>query len=273
MKISEYIQSGIIETVVMGLADSKDVAELEQLRRQYPEVETYARECELWLEETAMKQATTVPAEGRARFLQTLNTLSTEQEDTTTDSGQTPVIPVTTTKPKTIGWGKWMAAAAIILLVISAATNIYLYQQYTKVNQAYADLNNLNTELAKQNKQQETQLTAYNKSAEIFASPDYIKVPMAGKENYTATVFWNKKTAAVYLVAKQLPAAPKGKQYQLWALVDGKPVDAGVLENCGNICAAKNINEAQAFAITLENEGGSPTPNLEQLYVLGKITS
>lgn len=271
MNISEYIQSGIIETVVMGLADSKDVAELEKLRKQYPEVETYARECELWLEKTAMQQATTVPAEGRVQFLQTLNTLSTEQDDT--DSGQTPVIPVTTTKPKTISSFKWMAAAAIILLVISAATNIYLYQKYTKVNQAYADLNNLNTELAKQNKQQETKLTAYNKSAEIFASPDYIKVPMAGKENYTATVFWNKKTAAVYLVASHLPTAPKGKQYQLWALVDGKPVDAGVLQDCGNICAAKNINEAQAFAITLENEGGSPTPNLEQLYVLGKITS
>lgn len=258
----------------MGLADSKDVAELEQLRRQYPEVEAYARECELWLEETAMQQATKVPAAGRGRFLQTLNTLSAEQDDMDTDrgSGQAPVIPVTAAQPKTIGSFKWMAAAAIILLVISAATNIYLYQKYTKVNQAYADLNNLNTELAKQNKQQETQLTTYNKSAEIFASPDYIKVPMAGKENYTATVFWNKKTAAVYLVANQLPAAPKGKQYQLWALVDGKPVDAGVLQDCGTICTAKNINEAQAFAITLENEGGSPTPNLEQLYVLGKIT-
>ncbi len=273
MNISEYIQSGIIETVVMGLADSKDVAELEELRQQYPEVDSYARECELWLEETAIQQAAKVPAEGRVQFLQTLNTLSAGQDDSDRGLAQTPVIPVTTTQPKKIGSFKWMAAAAIILLVISAATNIYLYQKYTKVNQAYADLNNLNTELAKQNKQQETKLTAYNKSAEIFASPDYIKVSMAGKENYTATVFWNKKTAAVYLVANHLPAAPKGKQYQLWALVDGKPVDAGVLQDCGNICSAKNINEAQAFAITLENEGGSPTPNLEQLYVLGKITS
>lgn len=271
MNISAYIQSGIIETVVMGLADSKDVAELEQLRQQYPEIEAYVQECELWLEQTAMQQAATPPAESRLQFLQTLQTLESEQESPNSDLS--PVMTVAATQPKTISIFKWMAAAAIILLMVSAAVNIYLYQQYTKVNQAYADLNNLNTELAKQNKHQETQLTAYNKSAEIFSSPDYIKVPMAGKENYTATVFWNKKTASVYLVANKLPVAPKGKQYQLWALVDGKPVDAGVLQDCDNICAAKNISTAQAFAITLENEGGSPTPNLEQLYVLGKITS
>lgn len=27
----------------------------------------------------------------------------------------------------------------------------------------------------------------------------------------------------------------------------------------------------QAFAITLENKGGSPTPNLNQLYVIGNL--
>jgi Tfp pilus assembly major pilin PilA len=270
VNISEYIQSGIIETVVMGLAEPNEVAELEALRKQYPEVETYARQCEEWLEKTAMQQAVLVPAGGRDRFLETINTLSSDTD--TVSQPATPVIPLATTNPKSTNGFKLMAAAAVILLIASAAVNIYLYQKYTKVNQAYADLNNLNTELAKQNKQQQTELTAYTKSTEIFSSPDYIKVPMAGKENYTATVFWNKKTASVYLIANQLPAAPKGKQYQLWALVDGKPVDAGVLQQCDNICAAKNISEAQAFAITLENEGGSPTPNLEQLYVLGKIT-
>ncbi len=270
MNINEYIQSGIIETVVMGLADDKDVAELQQLRLQHPEVEEYAYQCELWLEQTAMQQATAAPAAGKNNFLQAISNISADEQGV---QKNIPAIePLTTTKPKNVSIFKYLSAAAIILLIASAAVNIYLYQKYTKVNEAYADLNNLNTQLAQQNKQQQTQLTAYTKSAEIFSSPDYIKVPMAGKENYTATVFWNKKTAAVYLVANQLPAAPSGKQYQLWALVDGKPVDAGVLQDCDNICTAKNISEAQAFAITLENAGGSPTPNLEQLYVLGKIT-
>lgn len=250
----------------MGLADAKEMAELEQLRQQYPEVDAYARECELWLEQTAVQQATQVPAGERDRFLTSLHELAAQE-------ATTPVIPIPGTTPKNNSGFKYLAAAAAVLFIVSAGINIYLYQRYTRVNQAYTDLNNLNTQLAQQNKQQEIQLTAFSKASEIFSSPDFIKVPMTGKENYTATVFWNKKTTAVYLVANQLPQAPKGKQYQLWALVDGKPVDAGVLEDCGNICTAKNIPQAQAFAITLENEGGSPTPNLEQLYVLGKITS
>jgi anti-sigma-K factor RskA len=33
----------------------------------------------------------------------------------------------------------------------------------------------------------------------------------------------------------------------------------------------KNIPRAQAFAITLEKKGGSVTPTMEKLYVLGKV--
>jgi anti-sigma-K factor RskA len=33
----------------------------------------------------------------------------------------------------------------------------------------------------------------------------------------------------------------------------------------------KNISKAQGFAITLEKKGGSPSPTMEQLYVLGNV--
>jgi anti-sigma-K factor RskA len=55
-------------------------------------------------------------------------------------------------------------------------------------------------------------------------------------------------------------------------LVNGKPVDVGLLTaDCNGLCKLKTIPEAQAFAITLENKGGSATPHLDQLYVMGKI--
>jgi anti-sigma-K factor RskA len=31
------------------------------------------------------------------------------------------------------------------------------------------------------------------------------------------------------------------------------------------------ITSAQAFAVTLEKEGGSPSPTMDQMYVMGKI--
>jgi anti-sigma-K factor RskA len=33
----------------------------------------------------------------------------------------------------------------------------------------------------------------------------------------------------------------------------------------------KSFGKAQAFAITLEEEGGSPTPTMEEMYVIAEI--
>jgi anti-sigma-K factor RskA len=56
-------------------------------------------------------------------------------------------------------------------------------------------------------------------------------------------------------------------------MVDGKPVDAGVfdIKDGAGMVRMKNIPRAQAFAITLEKKGGSPTPSLDKLYVMGKV--
>jgi hypothetical protein len=69
-----------------------------------------------------------------------------------------------------------------------------------------------------------------------------------------ALVFWNKSTKEVFLDVKNLPVPPEGMQYQLWALDNGVPVDAGVfdLADAGNLQKLKSINNAQAFAVTLE---------------------
>jgi anti-sigma-K factor RskA len=64
---------------------------------------------------------------------------------------------------------------------------------------------------------------------------------------------------------------PAGKQYQLWAIVDGKPVDAGMIGDCEGLCKMKVIDHAEAFAVTLENAGGSPAPTLTAMFVLGKV--
>jgi anti-sigma-K factor RskA len=53
--------------------------------------------------------------------------------------------------------------------------------------------------------------------------------------------------------------------------VNGKPEDAGLMSNCDGVCKMKNIPKAEAFAITLEKKGGSPTPNLASMFVMGKV--
>lgn len=83
-----------------------------------------------------------------------------------------------------------------------------------------------------------------------------------------------KNTGEVYIDPGNLPEAPEGMQYQLWGIVDGKPVDAGmIVTKKGNkyrMQKMKTFGKAEAFAVTLETMGGNPTPK-GQMYVMGKM--
>jgi len=52
-----------------------------------------------------------------------------------------------------------------------------------------------------------------------------------------------------------MPKLPNDQQYQLWALIDGKPSDLGVFDATDNkvILKMKNTKKAQAFAILSKN--------------------
>ncbi|MEO6637902.1 MAG: anti-sigma factor, partial [Ginsengibacter sp.] len=89
-----------------------------------------------------------------------------------------------------------------------------------------------------------------------------------------AKIFWMKNTGDVYIDPSNLPAVPAGKQYQLWAIVDGKPVSGGMIsteKGTYHIQKMKSFGKVDAFAITLEKSGGSPTPTMEEMVVIAKI--
>jgi hypothetical protein len=160
------------------------------------------------------------------------------------------------------------------LLVISCGLNIYTYYRYKELQSENRDLVLQRDRLFVDNGSMQARMQDLDSGLRAINSPGVIRISLkgvAGKEGSEAIVYWSKSTTDVYISLLHLPQAPAGKQYQLWALLDGKPIDAGVLGNCVSICRQKNISNAQAFAITLEKEGGSQSPTLSQLYVMGKI--
>ncbi|MGB3617133.1 MAG: anti-sigma factor, partial [Catalinimonas sp.] len=77
-----------------------------------------------------------------------------------------------------------------------------------------------------------------------------------------------------YLQVVDLPVPPAGKQYQLWGIAGGQPVSMGVFNlptGGAELQAVAAVPNAQAYAVTLEPTGGSPTPTLDQMYVMGEI--
>lgn len=272
MDIKAYIESGAIEAYVLGLATAEETAELLMLRTQYAEVNEAVIAFEAQLERTAMAEATAPPAFVKQQLEQRLaGTFVTADAN-----GSNKVVQMENRGLVRPFW-KYVAAAAVILLIASTALNFYFHDLYKSADNAYQDLFAETKTLQANNEVMNTRLDSMNSSMKIMADPAMLEVSLVSdgtpksNENLRATVYWDTRTKDVYLLSNNLPKAPAGKQYQLWALVDGQPVDAGMMDECTGVCHMKNIQKAQAFAITLEDAGGKPTPDLTALQVLGKI--
>ena len=275
MDIKAYIESGVVESYVLGLASSDEIAEVEMLRIKYGEVEKAINEFSLSLENEALAEAVTPPAYVKDNIIRALQS----------EFIQTPVISISASQNvkqeqyknlrKNIFPWKMMAAASVILLLVSAALNFYFYHQYAEKKEAYTALLNERNSLQASNQVFQASQVELQSMTKMMADPAIKMIQMkspAGKNLKAAAIFWDSRSKDVFVMAKELPHPQVGKQMQLWAIVDGKPVDAGMIDPlCAGICKMKSISKAQAFAITMENEGGSPAPHLDQLLVIGNI--
>jgi anti-sigma-K factor RskA len=262
VNIQEYIASGKLEACVLGMASQQELQELEQLCQTYPEVKEAKEAFELQLEATAMTAAMPAPAHLKEKIWQQLE------------------MPVPATQPgivKTFSFYKYAAAAAIILLVSSIGFNWYFYNKYQSSLAQYNSLYATTQQMAKNSEAQQTKLGQYENTIQLLSNPAYVPVTLNGQPvapSSLATVYWNKQTAEVFLLSNNLPAPNTDMQYQLWAIVDGVPVNAGFIDitTGKTLVKCKNISSAQAFAITLEKKGRTDiTTPQGAIHVLGKI--
>ena len=163
---------------------------------------------------------------------------------------------------------KWLAAAAILLLIGSTVFNVVYYNKYKDSEIAKADVESQMLAQKKENRDMQNDMDVVQSK---YSQPVSLQGLEAAPEA-VAKIFWMKNTGEVYVDPSNLPPCPAGKQYQLWGFVDGKPVDGGMIatEKKLSIQKMKSFGKAEAFAITLEDVGGNPQPKGE-IYVMGKI--
>lgn len=274
MDSKEYISSGILESYILGFASPEEAGILECVMKNNAEVKAAYEEAQKTFELLATAQAMTPPTDLKAKIW---DKIQLEQEVVE----EKPVIPINNVEPKLetqqIGqeirveknksW-KSFAVAASVLFLVSVGANLYWMTSQNEMKNELAILKSEKQSqyLAMQNLEQKLKITS---------NPNMLKIVLAGVEKHpesNAVVYWDKTSKDVYLTANSLPKAPEGMQYQLWAIADGKPVSAGMYtdEKDAKIALA-NIPNAQAFAITLEKEGGSEIPTMENMYVMGGV--
>ncbi len=259
MNIEEYIASGILELYVAGSLSEKENEEVHAAIQKYPELKAEVESIE-----NVILQLTAATYQGDISSFELLKNKLIKKEP--------KVIPI----QKSSNWKFISGWAAAVLF-----GSILMYNTFQNKQSK--------TEIVSEKEQLEIQIEKTKKSLaekerllEILRDKDIIAVPLSGQNaspNSYAKVYWDKKSNSIYLDAKGLPPPPKGKVYQVWSLkiTPLTPTSLGTLDtftaSSTKIFTIQNPNNSEGFGITLEPEGGSATPNLEQLYALGAVSS
>lgn len=284
-----YIESGILELYVLGQLTAQEQAEVEAMATQYPEVKQEIDAIERAMEQYAVAQAVQPAAGLDQKILARIN----EGKQNTPDTPEIPAIEtdkapeariIPLSKPvdyeARIRTLRIALVACVALLVVSA---VALFSAHTQLGSAKVQIAELS-----QDKEKFTATVNFMKQtnadlqkiADMTTDPNWKFVKLAGTPmdpEASMMIYWHVTGKHVMMdnSKMKLPATDKAHQYQLWALVNGKPVDLGVFDvEAGSsqiLVSMKDIASAQTFAVTLEKRGGSPSPTMTQMIVAGNV--
>lgn len=267
MNVNEIISSGILELYCTGLASAAEKAEVEQWAKQYPEVAAEIEAIQMGLEGYAQTHAVTPAASVKEKIFAEINkgTASPVVNMQRTGNGTAKVYSISP------AW-KYAAAASVILLLGSLIFNYTYYTRYTTAND---NLQAAQAELKEQKSVAQSMDMAMRVMGDMHATPVAVKSIDSTAADMGARIYWMKNTNEVYIDPANLPKAPEGKQYEFWAIVDGAPVNGGVITAEVNgrkvhVQKMKSFGKVQAFAISVEDAGAAKTKP-DKVIAVGSI--
>jgi len=273
--IKAYMETGILELYVLGDVTPDEKLQVEAMALQHPaikaELDEIERSMELYARENAVEPSETL----RGRILNSMitnlgddSTFKTKEAEPVNNVIALPVI-------KTNSFYKYAFAACLALLL---ASTVALLNMYNRLQQSTTQL----VALRFQKQQFANRVNMMDQQLEIFrdASFKFLKLQATPKAppGAAVTIAWSpaKHKVMIDMSSMKMPVNDNSHQYQLWAIVAGKPVDLGVFDETPG---ANNMKEmktmasisADEFAVTLEPRGGSASPTMDEMMVLGKF--
>lgn len=270
--IKAYIESGILELYVLGDLSPDERLQVEDMASKHPAIKAELVEIEESMELYARENAIEPSEELRHKVLNSL--VTNLADDRIFSDGKPPKNNVVQlSAPKQNNIYKYAFAACLVLLLASIAVLINVYNKLQNANTQLIAMNNRNAEYAKTVNFMDDELGVYQdttfKMVKLKGTPKHVSASMMVAFSPV------KKKVMISMAKLALPKNDQTHQYQLWALVGGKPVSLGVFDKTAADTSAMkemdSIGTAQAFAVTLEPRGGSINPTMDQMMVIGTL--
>jgi anti-sigma-K factor RskA len=260
MEIQEFIDSGILELYVFGLLTDTENREVKDMADRHEIVRNEILSIEKAVIDLSYSVSPHLSAENYDRIQQILFERN---------QGVVQMRP-RSSAASYIGW----AAAVILLFGLG-----YQYYQYNQVSKEVQEATRQRSKYEQLFANAEKINIENEKVLALIRDKAGAVVSLAGQAaapDAYAKVYMNKDKKQIYVDVAGLPVPPEGKVYQVWALTLDPltPTSIGIVGDVNQddgIMQMQNNEGVQAFGITLEPTGGSPTPTMEQLYTLGKV--
>lgn len=257
MQLEEYISSGILELYVVGATTPEETLEIETLAKTHDLIRNEILKIEAALEHFAVLGKVDPKKDLKQQIWQQLH--KGEQNST---------------KIIKMDYLKYYAIAASVLLMLSIGSNFILFTNLKTTKEKLEIAQTENSRIAEEVKIDKLNYSYALKEIDFLRNPNSQIVdlkPTTPEFIANAYVYWDTQNKEVYINVQKIPIPEGNKQYQLWALVDGKPVDMGVFEvGLRGLQKMNKVENAQAFAVTLEQFGGAKLPTSD-ILIVGKI--
>ncbi|MFV0541688.1 MAG: anti-sigma factor domain-containing protein [Aestuariibaculum sp.] len=248
-KITTFLNSGLLEKYLLGATAINETEMVETYISRYPEVENAFNTLQHHLEIKSKFNAVEAPKHVLDRVLD-------ELDDT----------PVVALKPKKYKkWYKYSIAASIAALVF-AGTSYIFYNQNKKLsheNQVVVDeIFDLRNDISNNNKKLDDIMRQFKQ----LNDPETHKYIIDGNDrakNLKTIAYINPKEKTSMIDVVSLPELPEEQCYQIWAELQDKMVNLGILsETDRQLKAIPYTENALGLNITIEPKGGNATASL-----------
>lgn len=244
MELNAFIQSGLLESYLLGQCSSTENDLVERMLAQYPEVRVEMDRIEQALEGMAQAYAVSPPPDLKKRIFEEIN--RSPQAESVGDNTPAPS-------------GSWWPMLSGILLLVAGGL-FWQNNQLRGQNRTYAaDLATQIQALADCN----ARATQKDRIYALQKAQGTATLLMRGA-NTNVPVYYNASRRELAFNLSYLPARNDGKYYQLWTLTSGKAKSMGMVhqKNVDGWVTVESVTDTKGFAISLESgpdEKSEPT--------------
>ncbi|QCW99159.1 RNA polymerase subunit sigma-70 [Aggregatimonas sangjinii] len=243
-KIKNFLDSDLLEKYLLGTTTEEENLQVERYIAMHPEVRKTYDELQDNLEAFAKMHALKTPEGLKAKILARI-------------------------KSENVGRKRFFryAVAASFATVMFAGASYFFYDQ----NQSLQEENEMVTnqiELLKEDMKQG--LEDMRNQFIVLNNPKTKKYNVQGNKKakeLKAVAYVNPVKKLSYINVSKLPNLPENQCYQMWAEVNGKMINLGVIQEAGDkekLMALPYSDEAIGY-ITIEPKGGNETPTVENI--------